>query len=103
MGVWRKQGVVVPPTTSDLNGGAATSGTEEPSVIWETGAKIISPTAPGGQVFKMWFSGGIDIYYAESNDGINWTRQATAIFSSIGNPRVFKNSGTYYISVSSPT
>lgn len=93
--IWHKQGVVLPPNTTQLHGGAPVSGTLEPTIIYEGNAQILS-----GNVFKAWFTGGgvaTTINYAESTDGISWTQYS-------GNPviaahcagRVFKNGSTYY-------
>lgn len=98
-GVWIKQGIVIPPTTSDLNGGSPTSGTQEPTVIYEGNPQIL----PATNVFKMWFAGGINVYYAESLDGLSWTRNPTACVTNFGNPRVFKNGSTYYLYGAPPT
>lgn len=92
MGVWYKQGVVIPPNTTDLNGGTSFSGTSNATVIYESGAQILS-----GNVFKMWFSGANSMYYAESTDGLTWTRNSTAIIPGRGIAKVFKNNGTYYL------
>lgn len=98
-GVWAKQGIVLTPTTSDLNGGSPTSGIQEPTVLYENNPQLISAN-PDGKVFKMWFAGGTHIYYAESNAGTpgSWTRQVAPVFAGqLGNPRVFHNGSTYYL------
>jgi len=68
--LWTRQGTVIPI--------GANGGTEEPSVIYESNPKILSPNADG-KIWKMWFTSGwnpgtINIFYAESNDGITWTQ-----------------------------
>jgi hypothetical protein len=99
-GVWRYQGIAIPPNTADLNGGNPASGTEEPTVLYDSNPQLISPNGDG-KVFKMWFAGGNDIYYAESNAGLtNWTRYGSKIFTNQGHPRVFKDGSTYYMSYS---
>jgi hypothetical protein len=92
MGVWQKQGIVIRPTSGDLSP-SSESGTQEPTVIFEGSAQILS-----GNVFKMWFTGGnAGIFYAESTDGLTWTRRATAVISGPRqHGRVFKNGSTYY-------
>ncbi len=96
LGVWVKQGVIIPPTTSDLNGGVFFSGTSNGVVLYEGNAQILS-----GTVFKMWFMGGDNLYYAESVDGLSWTRLATALFTNAGLPGIFKNGSAYYLYISS--
>jgi hypothetical protein len=99
MAIWTKQGVVITPNTHDLNGGGALSGTEEPNVLYEGSPKILSAN-PDGKVFKMWFTGGNDLCYAESNDGLAWTPYTGTsngvVISNMVHGRLFKNSGTYY-------
>lgn len=101
IGVWAKQGVVL-PTSSDF--------CAQPNVLYEAGAVILTPNGDGG-IFKMWFDNDNNatnttngVCYAESNDGLTWTRYAVTVplFSptpSTGNSysRLFKNAGTYYI------
>jgi hypothetical protein len=88
--VWQKHGVVVAPASSDNPG--------QPNVIFEGGAKILS-----GNVFKMWFGVGGNapgVAYAESADGINWTRYSGNPVVSLGGtgfPCVFKFNGVYYM------
>jgi len=104
MAIWTKQGVVITPNTHDLNGGNALSGTEEPNVLYEASA---NPSAcgltpnPDGKIFKMWFTGGDDICYAESNDGLTWHRYTGTtngvVIANFGHSRIYKNgSGTYF-------
>jgi hypothetical protein len=90
-GVWQKKGIVIRPATSDLTPNSQ-SGTEEPTVIFEGSAQILS-----GNVFKMWFTGGnTGICYAESLDGLTWARRGTAVIASRQHGRVFKHGSTYY-------
>lgn len=90
-GVWTRRGIVFDgdPTTDE---GAA----QEPSVIRESGAQILS-----GTVFKMWYKGGWDtphMNYAESVDGISWTQYGSnPVLANIEHPFVFKNGSTYYL------
>lgn len=88
-GIWTKQGCVMPPTSSDL-GHTAANGTQNPSIIFEGNAQILS-----GNVYKMWFSGWESIYYAESTDGLNWSRRGSAVVANALVPCVFKNGSTY--------
>jgi len=97
--VWQKRGVVLAPTTRQLNGGGDFSGVAEVSVLYEGNPQILTAS----KVFKMWFTGGDSttnhngIYYAESLDGVNWTQyQAAPIITSHCAGRVFKNGITYY-------
>src|SRR5262249_37665738 len=52
----------------------------------------------GGNVFKMWFLAGHDVGYAESLDGLSWTRRGSNVISSTGQtPCVIKNGSTYHL------
>src|SRR5579859_1786783 len=71
-GVWQKQGVIIPAIAADLaTSGPGTSNNSQ--ILFEGNAQILS-----GTVYKMLFSGGSSIYYAESLDGRRWTRSASA-------------------------
>jgi hypothetical protein len=106
-GTWNRYGEILPyqPAT-DCASGCTLSGTLEPLVIYEGNPQILSAgSAYGGNVFKMWHScGGASpgigaLCYAESYDGINWTRRATALSGLTNNQRaaVTENAGTYYL------
>src|SRR5271168_4394954 len=88
--VWANQGTVIPAVGGDAP--------EQPNVIFEGNAKILS-----GNVFKMWFTTGpagspIGINYAESSDGVTWTRYSSnPVLPSRWGGRVFKNGSTYYL------
>lgn len=92
--VWANQGVVVPQVGNDAP--------EQPSVLYESGAKILTPNGDGN-IFKMWFTTGpattpVGINYAESNDGVSWTRYVSnPVLASRWGGRVFKQGGTYYL------
>jgi hypothetical protein len=77
-GVWKRQGIVV-------------ASAEEPQVIYEAGAQILT-----GTVFKMWYSGVGGIRYAESLDGLTWTDHESAVApgSHMG---IYKTGGVYYL------
>lgn len=67
--VWKRSGTAIPIGSN--------GGTEEPSVLYESGAQILSPN-PDGNIFKLWETDGwsagtLNIYYWESNDGVNFT------------------------------
>lgn len=71
--IWTRQGTVIAVSQTHTSG----RGNQEPTVIYEGNAQILS-----GNVFKMWHTDGwlspvpvID--YAESTDGINWTEYAS--------------------------
>ncbi len=84
--VWQKHGVVVAPVLSDTPG--------QPNVLYEPGAVILS-----GTVFKMWFGSANGICYAESADGLTWTRYSgnPIISMAQGFPTLEKVAGTYYL------
>ena len=92
IGVWQLQGIAIAPVGSDTPG--------QPNVLYESGAKILS-----GTVFKMWFGSLNGVCYAESTDGINWTRYSSnpVLVPSgskstgwTGYPKIFKHGSTYY-------
>lgn len=88
---WARQGVV-------LNGGGAdeTNNVYEPTVIREAGAVILT-----GTVFKMWYTQGWaspSINYAESTDGVSWTKYGSnPILAAHNRSSVFKDGTTYYM------
>jgi len=67
----------------------------EPCVLYEANPQILA-----GTVFKMWFSGGWanpDIYYAESLDGLTWSKySATPVIADHSRPCIIKVGSTYY-------
>jgi len=91
-GVWQKQGIIIPATSSDLAVGIYIP----TQVLFEGNAQILS-----GTVYKVWFGSNAgasgNIYYAESLDGINWTRHGSAVISGQLGPAIIKNGSTYYM------
>ncbi len=95
--VWVKKGAVVEPdqVSEKLN-------CLEPTVIYDTNPQILTGET---SVFKMWHSGGlenygddINIYYAESIDGISWTKYTTSfVLANHSCGYVCKISSTYYL------
>lgn len=90
-------GVAITPISSDSP--------QQPNVLYESGAKILTPNADG-KIFKMVFTTGADpnynLNYAESNDGKSWTRYgANPVLAQHWGSRVFKRDGTYYLYCSS--
>jgi len=70
--IWAPQGVVLNVTAS-----AEENVLSEPNVLYDADPQILT-----GSVFKIWYSGGTgspdrDIWYAESNDGITWTKHGS--------------------------
>lgn len=86
LGIWAPQGVVIPSVSGDSP--------QQPNVSYEGNAKILS-----GNVFKCWFSNNTNaLIYAESTNGTSWTRYASAVIASgVIYPKIFINSGTYYL------
>lgn len=95
MGIWQKLGIVIPPLSGDSNSGLF-GGTSNQDAMYDTNPLLISAN-PDGKVMKMWFMGKNDLWYAESNDGITFTRAGAAQLLLTGQPKVFKNAGTYYL------
>ena len=109
-GIWTKQGIVVPIVAADVTNGG--TGVATPSqILYEGNAQILS-----GTVYKMWFcsqqpgNGGTNpgnISYAESVDGVNWTRYTGAaggvVLSGYVGPSLIKNGSTYYLYVQPAT
>ena len=89
-GVWTKQGIVIPANTADLPVGCANCS----QILYEGNAQLLS-----GTVYKMWFASwsANAIGYAESTDGIAWTRNGSAVLSSVIDPSVIKVGNTYYL------
>lgn len=95
---WVNQGIAIPQVSSDAP--------EQPTVIYEATAHILTPNIDG-KIFKMWFTTGpasapTGINYAESNDGITWTRYGSnPVLASRWGSRIFKNGSTYFMYCSS--
>jgi hypothetical protein len=97
-GVWTKQGIVIPAIATDLTQATAGVGIQICGVLYGGNAQILS-----GNVYKTWIvsdwsnDAASAMYYAESLDGISWTRKSTAVLASVTNGYVFKNGSTYYL------
>jgi hypothetical protein len=91
--VWTPQGIVLDAALAAEEGVL-----QEPSVIYEGNAQILS-----GNVFKMWYSYGSTarlMGYAESLDGIAWTKYSSnPIVTNGTRAHVFKDGATYYMYV----
>lgn len=89
-GIWQKQGVIIPAIAADLaSSGFGTANNSQ--VLFEGNAQILS-----GNVFKTWFGTTEGICYAESSDGINWTRYSSnPVIASGFSMGVIKNGSTY--------
>jgi hypothetical protein len=87
---WTRQGTVISAGTGD------SSNVYEPTVIYESSAQILS-----GTVFKMWYTGGWatrHINYAESTDGINWTKYTgNPVITGASRSTVLRVGSTYYL------
>ena len=97
-GVWQKQGIVIPAIAADLTRATAGTGLQCWSIFQDSNAQILS-----GTVFKAWLvsdqtnDATSSMYYAESSDGENWTRQSAAVLADYTNGSVVKNGSTYYM------
>ena len=100
-GAWSKQGIVnslhissdygTPPSPIYM-GCDSTS-----QILYEGNAKILS-----GTVYKAWLSIGQQtagkVGYAESTDGINWTRYSSEpVLTGAATPAIWKQGSTYYL------
>lgn len=92
-GMWVRQGVVVPITL-----GAEGTEVAEPTVIYDTSdCQLISSPC-----FRMWYTGGGRIRYAESADALTWTKQAASLISTARQSFIVKvSSSLYYLYVGS--
>jgi hypothetical protein len=93
-GVWKHRGTVLQSSLAIDNGNVF-----EPSIIYEGSPQVLTGYT---NVFKMWFDSGWGagagvIGYAESPDGINWTRQTAPLFTDHYRTSVMKNGSTYYL------
>jgi hypothetical protein len=88
-GVWNKQGVIFPAVSGDLP-----LGDQNCCIIPDTNAQILS-----GTVYKMWFTANQALAYAESLDGIHWTRSVSypALTNAAFCPSVIKVGSTYHL------
>ena len=93
--VWNRQGAVLIASITNDFGVVA-----EPTLIQPEGNPIILTNLT--TVWKMWFSDGWtypNICYAESPDGIKWTRYSAPVVTNCARPFVIKNGATYYLYV----
>jgi len=95
-GIWSKQGIIIPANSNDLSSTAA-RGTQNPCILYDSNPQLITGDA-SGNVYKMWFAGAHLVGYAESIDGLTWTRRDGYVNTSVGTtPCVVKVSGTYHL------
>ena len=93
-GAWHRQGIAILPVyTTDQNT------VQEPQPLYDSSPQILTNAL--GNVFKLWFSCGnptFAICYAESVDGINFTRlSAPVVGGNHAHSHVFKVANTYYM------
>jgi len=91
IGVWVDQGVVIAPVSADQPG--------QPTVLYEANPVILSAN-PDGKIFKMIFGSANGACYAESNNGISWTRYGSnpiVAFGAHDYPQMTKIGSTYYL------
>ena len=93
--VWQRFGTVMTPLSTDTNT-VLFGGTSNQAVLYDTNPQLISAN-PDGKVMKMWFMGKNDLFYAESNDGIHFTRRSSALLTTTGQPGIWKDGSTYYL------
>jgi len=95
-GIWQKQGIVIAANATDLTpfGSEVFGAFQNTAILYEGNAQLLS-----GTVYKTWFTSGVDanIYYAESLDGINWTRSLSPVISGWSNPAIIKVGSVYYL------
>lgn len=94
-GIWTKQGVIFAPTAAEVASGGnfGTGVTGMQGVIYDTNPQILA----GPSVYKGWFTNLNGVNYAESADGISWTRYSSnPVISAYANGQVFKYNGIYY-------
>jgi hypothetical protein len=101
-GVWNRRGVVIYPDPTLAN--PYTTG--EPTVIVEANPVVLTGISLA-RVWKMWYTVGHFIYYAESADGVNWTTYVGPGTNPVGNlflantnysqSFVIKNGSTYHM------
>lgn len=90
---WDKQGIVISESGK---------GVMEPSVIYDSSPQILT-----GNVFKLWYgafaTGSYLVYYAESANGIDWTKYSgNPVLNTrekTVRPYVLKNGATYFMYV----
>jgi len=92
-GVWSHQGTVIRPVEGDEDT------VLEPTVIHEGSPRLLTGYA---SVFKMWYDAGWsksagEIWYAESPDGVIWTRDSSPAVSGHYRTHVHKEGSTYYM------
>jgi hypothetical protein len=103
-GIWTKQKIAIPALAGDYTAtNPPSAGTYIPTqILFEGNAQVLS-----GTVYKMWFGANFGatggIYYAESLDGINWTRRSGQVIAGFLGPAIIKNGSTYYMYVQSAT
>lgn len=91
-GTWHPQGTVLMASAASDEGNVF-----EPTVIFESSPQILTGCS---SVRKKWFTSGwfaSDIHYAESCDGIHWTRAASPVVTSHYRSYVYKSGSTYYL------
>lgn len=93
--VWAKQGSVITATASQEEGNV-----QEPNVLYDTCPQLLKGNK---WVFKMWYRSGWSnpyISYAESVDGIMFTKYDSVLVKGYYCPSMFKKDGVYYIHAS---
>lgn len=93
--MWKPQGTVLAGVAPD-----ATNNVLEPTVLYDINPQIVG----GTYCFKMWYTQGwgtwadIHINYAESTDGLSWTKYASnPLTSNYARSTVLKSGSTYYM------
>jgi PGF-pre-PGF domain-containing protein len=91
--VWYRQGTVLNGTLP-----LEQNNIGEPTVLYENNSQLgIASTSTN--IFKMWYTGGWTtpyLWYAESVDGLNWTKYSAPLLSNYARSIVFHQNTTYY-------
>lgn len=90
--IWTLRGAVLSGVAPD-----ETNNVQEPTALYEGNPQILA----GPNVFKLWYKSGWAtpyLHYAESADGLTWTKYASnPLLSNVEQPFIFKDGATYHL------